>query len=382
VTAPIVLGVRELAAGEHTVRFTVTGKDDDSNGCFFGLLYLGLEEPGAAARLEEAHRLAVRLHLVPQTGTELIAARAKGTIGGDATYVISRRRSGPGDELASAFGAVVEPWEGEPLVESVRRLSADGPDAADAVTALCVVLSDGRRHLFFDCVDPQTETRWSLGGGGQFPQGSFQGRFGMLALDPDGSVSDAVLHGNGHLSVGDFRFAGDGRAAEWEGVVESVDLDNCSIVTEARLPLLEHLDGAIVDIENPLWPRRSPFRIRSLRREGDRTSIDLDAASLVMARGLVEAPSPAPGFIVNAIPLDRAGARFGPNGYFEGRMVVSDGGESWGRVRRVTVEERFDVEVSKPVTPEPGTRFSIVELSRGDRFRIVRTQVWRRTLER
>ncbi|MCK5803455.1 MAG: discoidin domain-containing protein [Lentisphaeria bacterium] len=372
-TTPIVLGTKELRAGTHKIRFTVVGKDAESSGCFFGLKCLGLEKPDKVGRLALRQKLGVRLSLLPQAGTQLIAARAKGTIGGDSTYVISRRKSQGRAELSSAFAAVVEPFEGTPAVESIERLQTTDQKAEEEVVALGVHLANGSTDLVFDAIRPASAGNWRRAKGQPQYDIRFAGRFGVVQMDRTGSVKRAILHGNGHLEVGDFRFSGDGKAAEWEGVVERVDLENRRIHTRASLPVGEELRGLIADFANPAWSRRSPFRISHVSKAGDLFVIHLDTASLVMAKGKVAATSPKPGFIVNSVPLDRAG-RFGATHYFQGRSLLSDDGDDWGLIKQVTWKERFDVISTKPITPKQGTTFSIVELSAGDRFRVLRTQ--------
>jgi len=379
-TPPVILDTRDLKAGIHQVRFTVTGKDAESGGCFFGLKYLGLEKSDTVGRLALTRKLGVRLSLLPQTRTQLIAARAKGTLGGDATYIISRRRSRKDAELASAFAAVVEPFEGIPAVESVERLHTVDNRLEEEVVALRVRLANGRTDLVLDAEGPVPDGTWKWTDGTGQRHVRFAGRFGVVQMEQDGSVRRAILHGKGHLEVGDFRFAGDGKVAEWEGTVERVDIENRRVYTRASLPVGQELRGLVADFANPAWSRRSPFRIDQVSKEGDLAVISLDTASLVMAKGKVAPASPKPGFIVNSVPLDRAG-RFGASWYFQGRTLLSGDGDDWGRVRQVTWKQRFDVTATKPVTPSPGTTFAIVELSPGDHFRILRTQEYLTTEE-
>jgi len=370
---PVVLGTRDLEAGIHKVRFTVLGQDAESDGAFFGLSYLGLEKPDTTGRLALTRKQGIRLHVVPQPGTELIAARAEGTLAGDATYVISRRRARDGAELASSFAAVVEPFEGNPVVKNVERLRAVDDNAREKAVALRVLLAGGRTDLVFDATGPTPTGTWTWLEGPHRREVRFAGRFGVLQLDRGGGVQRAILHGKGRLEFGGFRFVGDGKTAEWDGTIERVDLKARRVYTRSPLPLGEELSGLVADFTNPAWGRRNPFRIARVSKDGDLIAIDLDTASLVMAKGKVAAPSPEPGFIVNSVPLDRAG-RFGASWYFQGRSLLSDDGADWGRVKRVTWRKRFDVISTKPVTPNPGTSFSIVELSPGHRFRVLRTR--------
>ena len=62
------------------------------------------------------------------------------------------RRRGESEPLASTFVAVIEPYEGSPLIASVRRLplgDGRGRSLPDGFVALEIVLADGRRDILF-----------------------------------------------------------------------------------------------------------------------------------------------------------------------------------------------------------------------------------------
>lgn len=63
--------------------------------------------------------------------------------------IVVRRQAKEG-ELASTFAGLIEPYDGEPSVKSVRRLALNSPDGAeypDSCVALEVTLADGRRDV-------------------------------------------------------------------------------------------------------------------------------------------------------------------------------------------------------------------------------------------
>ena len=60
------------------------------------------------------------------------------------------RRQSDAGPLASTFVAIIEPYEGRPLIKSVRRLplrDAAGAELPDGYVALEITLADGRRDV-------------------------------------------------------------------------------------------------------------------------------------------------------------------------------------------------------------------------------------------
>jgi len=362
---PLRLGTRRMAAGLHRLRFTVRGKDPESRGFQVCIAYATLDTAGSFGRSRSKVDEIVRLNLLPDAGTDIIVGRAKGAGDRpDATYVISRRK---GRALSSCFISLVEPCLGEPHVTSVKRMQPAG--GAKGVAAVRIATRDGLVDYVFESVAPAAVDVYACGE----ERVRFGGRFGV-ARTRGGKVTALVLHGSGEIETGGKRLRADG--AEYGGKVAEVDMRGCAVYTDRQLPADGSLDGCVVQFSNPAYSRRSPFLVRRVAREGGRTRIELEAASLVMARGLVGKEAAPAGVIPNIVPLDRE--RMVKRGfrtmYFQGKRIVGDGGEDWGRVKDVSVGSWY-VTSTAPIKPQAGKRFSIVEVSPGDDFTILRTTV-------
>ncbi|MEW6357266.1 MAG: discoidin domain-containing protein [Planctomycetota bacterium] len=360
---PVALGAHRLAPGEHRLRFTVVGKDSESKGRFFSIKYLAFESPDFLEDLQKPKAEIVRLHLLPAPDTELIVGRAKSTSTfPEATYVISRRK---GDGLSTQFVSVAEPSVGPPEVATIDRMQPAGAAGAEDVAALRIATRSGRLDYVFESTHPSESKAYVRGN----ETVTFGGTFGIVRTQ-DGKPMLLALHGPGVLEFAGQRLDGQSEAT---GAVTEVDVDGCAIYTNAKLPE-QGLEGCVIQFSNPAYSRRSPFLISRVVREKERTRIELDAASLIMARGLVGEEKAGPGVIANLVPLDRE--RMVLRGfrtmYFQGKRIAADDGSDWGRVKDVSVTD-WRVTSTQPVEPRPGMRFSIIELSPGDQFSIQRT---------
>jgi hypothetical protein len=113
-------------------------------------------------------------------------------------YLI-RRRSG--EDLASAFVTVFEPYHGETWIESVAAAPLEPADG-DAVAVL-VTLRNGERHYCFHSLAP--ERQYIVGG-----TLTVVGQAACLVLDPAGQPMRAMLLNGRGLAFGDLRLAGQG----------------------------------------------------------------------------------------------------------------------------------------------------------------------------
>jgi len=362
---PIVLGRRRLKRGQHRLRLSVVGRDPESSGHYFSVKYLALEKPEFLKQMRRKEVEMVRLNLLPAPETEIIVGRAKGASRWpDATYVISRRK---GEALNTQFVSLVEPCVGEPQVVSIDRMQSEAEQDAESVAALRIATRDGRIDYVFEAARPMPVGTYSHGG----ERVRFGGRFGVARTQGGRAVSLA-LHGSGELSIGDRHLRSAG--GEYRGSVSRVDVNACAVYTDAALPTDGSLNGCVIQFENPAYTRRSPFLIKRVAREADRTRVELDTASLVLARGLVGSETAPPGVIPNLVPLDRE--RMVRRGYrtlyFQGKRILADDARSWGRVKDVSVRT-WHITSTEPVRTKAGERFSIIEVSPGDEFRVLQT---------
>jgi len=133
------------------------------------------------------------------------------------------------------------------------------------------------------------------------------------------------------------------------------------------------LAGCVAYFANPAWTRTSPFRVQAATSLADgSTRLKLEAASLVMAHGLIDETGAEPGTIANIVPLDREHMvhRAFRTEYLQGRTLVADDGSDWGRVAHVDTRTGH-IRSTAPVQPRPGQRFTVLELAPGDSVRVM-----------
>ncbi|MBM4044100.1 MAG: hypothetical protein FJ279_03220, partial [Planctomycetes bacterium] len=117
----------------------------------------------------------------------------------DAVKCLIRRRKG--DNLASRFVTVFEPYQDETWIKRVSSVPIQ-PDDGNAAAAR-VALSDGSVHYVFHCLQPGKP--YMLDG-----RVEVAGHAACLALDQDGKPSRAMLLNGTRLALGDFSLAGKG----------------------------------------------------------------------------------------------------------------------------------------------------------------------------
>jgi len=351
----------------------VVGKTPESEGLFFSIQYFAIDTPDFVERLQHPQPERVRLHLLPPQDARIFVGRGVAMSHWPTpTYVITRRQVASDSTLDTQFVSLVEPAAGPFSVAGIERAAMPSIRARGArdVAAICVRLdADGADYLF-ESVDPSPPAAYTFSNGEQI---RFGGRFGVIRFRKGKPVL-LGLYGNGEIAAGDARLVV--RGAEFHGRVTGVDPANGWVLTDAHLPEGKTLAGCVIQFSNPAYSRRSAFQIRNTAQVQGQTRIDLECASLVMARGLVGDAKAPPGVIPNMTPLDRERMvhRAFRTLYFQGRRLKSETGEDWGRVQDIDLRN-WHVQSTRAVAPRPGQRFRIIELGAGDRFFIIRPTV-------
>ncbi len=171
-------------------------------------------------------------------------------------YLIQSRL---GENVASQFITVLEPYDTTPFINAVRVLEATHDADPNSVATVAVELADGTVDILISC---EQRTRVQVEGGIDF-----DGRFGMIRL-VNGQVrtirmSDATL-----LTYGDIRLETDQPA--YEGTVIAINADDCDdhrIALDPPLPQNEALVGQRIHFENAV-AQDTTYEIKSLTPEG------------------------------------------------------------------------------------------------------------------
>lgn len=201
-----------------------------------------------------------------------------------------------GENLASVYVAVIEPWEGPRRLASIDRLavepSADDIAGMEAV-ALRLVHADGTTDYVFSAHDGsvlRTVEGWR-----------FAAEWAFVRVREEQVLYGAMVAGTLLEGAGLRLWA---PAAQWRGAITDLDREmdehNC-IYTQTPLPEGKVLSGSWLRVAND-GGQDACYEIRQVRREGGRTVIDLGDITLI--RGVKDPNDYAAGYEYNIAPGD------------------------------------------------------------------------------
>jgi len=237
-------------------------------------------------------------------------------------YCLSHRA---GEDLTSTFVSLLEPYQGEPIIDRAERLPLPG-DPHSGPVALRVYLKSGAVDTLIYSPDGAAVT---------VDDTTFcQGRLAMVRTR-DGAVETMALIAGTRLQYGDIILSAPDAGHTGKVVRFDKDtLDDARIWVDADLPTGETLAGQEIIIENDR-ARNACYTIERVERDGDLTLISLGRVSLV--RGYVDANDYSKGFAYNFAE----GASFViPNHIYAERRG--------DRVLKVQTSTRMDVSVTQP----------------------------------
>ncbi|MFQ6098821.1 MAG: heparinase II/III family protein, partial [Armatimonadota bacterium] len=192
-----------------------------------------------------------------------------------------------GDDLASEYVSVIEPYRDAPFIADLKLLTPPADDAASPV-GLRIELSDGAADYVL---------YHPAGGSIRVDDGpSLDGTLGFVRVR-DGAVQKAALLGGAALSIGTFVVKAD--APAYRGRVVRMDRDmkaDGRIWVDAALPTDGSLVGEQIVIEND-GARNACYDIRAVERDGDLTMISCGDVSFI--RGYKDPKDPDAGFVYN-----------------------------------------------------------------------------------
>jgi hypothetical protein len=188
---------------------------------------------------EAAGRKYTRLHLLGAGGMRALTASAVSTHftpGYNFTCLLAQKR---GENLESAFPAIIEPYEGEPFITSQKLLPVQNNDA-DASRAVAVAVETKNGHHDVCLADGQPDKMRTI------DSMRFSGEFGYYSTDANG-LRQATLTGGTLLSGPEVRLASAQR--ERTGKVTSVDYLKKTFQIDGTFP--SENTGRIFEIGSP-----------------------------------------------------------------------------------------------------------------------------------
>ncbi len=325
-----------------------------------GFSYLRMVQEGLPEGLWHADwvldsKKGIRVSFVPEAGTEVFVAdgeppQNKAGNPPALKYVLARRKAEDGGNLSSTYVTILQPFEGLPFIEDIRRMEPANDDGG-SVVALWLRHAYGE-DLIFQSVD---ETETFVGADGA----RFRGLLGVLSRTPGGMVNHAQLLG-GVLQEGDFLLE---TAGSYTGSVVSVDYASGSLIVEMDdeappMPQGQLLDGQRIVISNER--HATEYLVSNVEALTDqRYRITLQEPIDLTGQGRVTGVAPQLVSTDTPLPLG--------NYYVGQRLVDPTGGQgvlidsiSGGNMRLQKGEHGL----------RPGMTFHIYDFGPGDRFRI------------
>ncbi len=322
----------------------------------YGFLY-GVRHGGSIAgevratwTIDSTEGEMLRVHLAPESGTELATAKAPGILPEivKPDYAILRRR---GDSLASAFVSVLEPYRGDPSITSVSRLES----TSDGAVGVRIESAAGTDYVL-SLTNPGPVTFRTTSG----ESIAFDGQFGFMRIR-DGKLVRGVLVGGKRLEYGSIALTSP--AAGFTATVTSIDWGKRAIRLDCQAPA--DAAGQLVYVSGRGYTHNSPYEVESVQEGGQ---VMVLGADLVLGRGHVGDKKPAGAdAIANIVPLPRANMPSGrASGYYNGKLIVND--RTGGSTTITDVErDQYAVHVKDTSIFRTGDDFTIYDVRVGDR---------------
>lgn len=307
---------------------------------------------------DEAH---LRLTVLPTGHMHAFRAAAPDLSGRHVlNYVIARH----GGTTTSRFVTVVEPYQGERVIQDIHLLHS----GSDGV-AVEVVLRDGSRDYLSFNSDAATSIR--AGRGVQI-----QGEFGMVRLSQSGQPQEAHLYRGRSITSGTTQL-----------------LTSQPSFTAEVAGLTPDLQGVVLDTAESLGGlSQSGFAIFSSPRYSHNTALQFSHADLSQIEGQLVlktgdvvlqqvklAGRSEDGVYESALPLPLAYIHERPTRFLDGKLLMDASNLTAGPVGRL--EECLDLKTLR-IDEEQGElsgRYAVVDFAPGDNVEFPIGKSWRRT---
>lgn len=268
-----------------------------------------------------------RVHLLPESETDVIVAKAPGLYPSSpsASYLLARRKGSP---LASNFAAVMEPYaapvegsknagEPQPVLALAERVAVDGGDPA--VTPLGVCVRRLGRDEYFLSADLKDDVKKAHTAFGEV---RWRGAALFLA-GKDSRAETLATVGAWDVSVGG-KPAGPEKGV-FRGTVVELNYDQRWIETDVRLPPGDGA-GLAVYFSNPHYSRNTAYRIYAVEPTPRGARIRLGPQPMLLGRGRVHHIEK--NTIQSDIPHEYGKSVVGGNNprFFDGKLVRGNRG--------------------------------------------------------
>jgi hypothetical protein len=288
----------------------------------------------------------VHVRVLPRPGQQLILVNARvspAKYPQALTYLIDRRT---GENLASRFVSVIEPFRGEEFVKSIRSVELSSASAI----ALEVQHRDGGSDLI---VYDDAEFPKRLGDG----QASTDARVAVVRRSAAGAVVERYFAGGSFLVVDGERLEGHARG----GFVVSIDPAASQVRVKPEQPdaAPEQFIGRVVHFRNDL--RKTAHTVSAAARERDQIVLTV-SDDLLVGRARVNAAGADAITTGTALPLTAV---------YRGVTLANASFEPIGHVKEV---QNQTITLATPIgnerRPAPGEDVWLINIGPGDRIEL------------
>ena len=313
-----------------------------------------------------------RVHLLPETETEVVLAKAPGLYphNRNASYLMARRK---GPDLVSGFAAVMEPYAkatgadgspAAPILDLAERVDIECEADSEVVPIGVHLRRHGRdEYLFSAGPDAHEKTA-------QTAFGEVRWRGAALFVAVEGKSIRTLA------TIGAWDVRLDGRPCGpkqgiFSGRVVGLNHEERWVETDSQFSSDENA-APIVCFSSPGYSRKTAYRIYDLRPTADGTRISLGPQPMLLGQGRVHQIEP--GAILSDVPHDYGRSVVGGSNprFFDGKLVTSQSGAST-HIKTMQFGNPTKLQVESAEGFQAGDTLYYYDVQKGDRLTIPAT---------
>ena len=313
------------------------------------------------------NRARFRVHLLPESHTEIILAKAPGLYPRcrNAGYLLARRT---GEQLSSTFAAVMEPYAAKAgknqesgVLALAGRVAVQG--GGPAMTPVGVRVQRSGRDEYFLSAGLEEEVKTAQTAFGEV---RWRGAAVFLA-GQDGRPQKLATVGAWDVSIGG-KPAGPQQGV-FRGHAVELDYDQRWIETDLRLPPGEWT-GAAVYLSNPRYSRNTAYRIHTVEPTPRGARIGLGPQPMLLGQGRVHQVEKSR--ILSDIPHEYGKSVVGGinSRFFDGKLVRNDRGAAT-HIRSLEFASPMRLHVESTQGFQAGDTLSYYDVQPGDQVMVL-----------
>jgi len=316
-----------------------------------------------------ANQARFRVHLLPESDTEVILAKAPGLYPHyrAAGYLLARRN---GTNLTSAFAVVMEPYAtgaesdespATPAIDLAERVDVECEGDCE-VTPVGVHLRRHGRDEYLFSAGPDDRKRTA-----RTALGEIEWRGAVLFIAARGkSVQSLATVGAWDVRL-DGKPCGPKRGV-FHGAVVGLNREQHWVEIDSQFSPDECAAPTVL-FSNPGYSRNTAYRIYGIQPTADGTRINLGPQSMLLGQGRVHQLEP--GVIHSDVPHEYSRSVVGGSNprFFDGKLVANQSGTST-RIKTIEFGKPTKLQVESTGGFQPGDTLYYYDVQEGDRLTI------------